>query len=224
MESVQQDAGVVPVARHRMVDDAAGLGAVLDPAVNLCVWVRAVDPALGAWAMAACAEAGWRTQDTLDGARPDATGLVAGLPAGAMRDRLRADIEALARHFAGLLDLDRVVASFGLVDHDMCRRFHADLVGIRLLSTYAGPGTEWVPETALHRGGTTLPQRLTVLDPAAVQSLAPGWVGLLKGDAWPGNRGYGVVHRSPPVSAEGLRRVLLKLDPGPRHEDCASGC
>ncbi len=210
--------------RHRVVDDAGGLRAVLDPGVNLCVWVRAVDPALGRWASEACAAVGWRVQATLDGQGPDASALVAGLAPGAQRDTLQADLEVLARHFAGVLDAPALVASFGLVDHDMCRKFHADLVGVRLLSTYDGPGTEWVPEPALHRAGTSLPQRLTVLDPAAVQQLEPGWVGLLKGDAWPGNRGHGVVHRSPPVAARGLRRVLLKLDPAPGPTGCASGC
>lgn len=222
MELNATDGMVAP--RHRWVEDAAALGVVLDPAVNLCVWKRPVDEALGRWASEACALGAWRVQDTLEGRQPDAAALVAGLPSGALRDALQADIEGLARRFAALLDAPAVSASFGLVDHDMCRKFHADFVGIRLLVTYDGPGTEWVPEPALRREGASLPQRITVLDPAAVQSLQPGQVGLLKGDAWPGNRGHGAVHRSPPVSERGLRRVLLKLDPAPRHAGCASGC
>jgi hypothetical protein len=40
----------------------------------------------------------------------------------------------------------------------------------------------------------------------------PFWVGILKGDAYPGNAGYGLVHRSPPITGSGLTRVLFCLD------------
>jgi hypothetical protein len=40
----------------------------------------------------------------------------------------------------------------------------------------------------------------------------PFWVGILKGDAFPGNAGRGLVHRSPQIAGSGRTRVLFCLD------------
>jgi len=39
-----------------------------------------------------------------------------------------------------------------------------------------------------------------------------GWVGLMKGEVFPGNQGLGLVHRSPPIADTGETRVLFCLD------------
>ena len=44
-----------------------------------------------------------------------------------------------------------------------------------------------------------------------IQELARGEVALMKGEKWPGNKGAGLVHRSPAVAA-GESRLLLTLD------------
>ncbi len=38
------------------------------------------------------------------------------------------------------------------------------------------------------------------------------WVGAKKGDAFPGNAGHGLVHRSPPPAGTGQTRVPFCLD------------
>jgi len=102
---------------------------------------------------------------------------------------------------------------------DMCRKFHADYIGVRLLCTYSGPGTEWVDDAYVNRRTALDPDssladanRALVPDPTRVRSLGEGDVALLKGHAYPGNEGRGVVHRSAPVEARGLRRIVLKID------------
>ncbi|MEW8312966.1 MAG: DUF1826 domain-containing protein [Candidatus Thiodiazotropha taylori] len=40
----------------------------------------------------------------------------------------------------------------------------------------------------------------------------PFWVGIMKGNAYPGNAGQGLVHRSPQISGSGKTRVLFCLD------------
>ena len=81
-----------------------------------------------------------------------------------------------------------------VVDTDACRRFHADYVPLRLLCTYVGPGTQW------HR-----------CDRAdRVEQLAAGEVAIFKGrDALDPPV---LLHRSPPISRTGERRLLLVLD------------
>ncbi len=213
----------VPVApRHVFADSPSELARVLDPAMNLCIWRRAIGTGLAAWLDEVVETVDVHAQMELDGANPDASGLLHALPAGAHRDALRADIELLARQYQSLVQSPRVLATFARVTHDMCRRFHVDAVGIRGLCTYAGAGTQWVPEPAALRGGLGK-QGLSLRDTnlavvpheGEVRSFERGWFGLLKGDAWPGNKGLGAIHRSPPVSDVGGRRLLLKLDVDP---------
>ncbi len=101
----------------------------------------------------------------------------------------------------------------------MCPRLHVDRVGIRMLCTYRGPGTEWVDDAAVDRrflgaasGGK--PDEVSgLLRPGhRIERVPPFAVALLKGSLWQGNGGRGIVHRSPGVG-EGLR-VLVALDAG----------
>lgn len=201
------------------VDEPDGLGAIHRPDVNLCVWRRALDPSFVAWLAAARDAVSAAADATLDGLFPDASGLVADFPPGAGRDALRRDVEDVARRYARVMGVAHVDASLATVARDMCRKFHADYIGVRLLCTYSGPGTEWVDDAYVNRSAVLDPERplssanrALVPDLRRVQALAAGDVGLLKGHAYPGNDGRGVVHRSAPVEARGLRRVVLKID------------
>lgn len=211
--------GRIEVApRHCFADDPPGLRRVLEPAMNLCIWRRALGTGLAAWLDRVVDDTDVHAQDELSSAAPDARALVAALPAGEQRDALRADIESLVVHYGALTDAPRTLVTFARVSHDMCRRFHVDSVGLRALCTYTGPGTQWVPEHAALRGelarpGLALREANLAVVPreGEVRSLERGWVGIFKGDAWPGNQGFGAIHRSPPVSGSGARRLLLKL-------------
>jgi len=87
----------------------------------------------------------------------------------------------------------------------MCPRFHVDNVPLRLLTTYAGPGSEWLREDQSPRR-----ELLTSLPPVDnIQHLSVGEVAVLKGEKWQGNEGAGLVHRSP-SGQQG--RLLLSLD------------
>ena len=54
------------------------------------------------------------------------------------------DFRQLARRFAALTASSVVRMRLEHVIDDSCREFHVDAVGLRLLCTYAGPGTEWI--------------------------------------------------------------------------------
>ena len=96
-------------------------------------------------------------------------------------------------------------------------RFHVDRVGVRMLVTYTGPGTQWLPHEHVDRrwlgsAGQDRPDEENGLmkSGAEVQQVNPFDVVLLKGEAWPGAERFGAVHRSPDPLGE--PRVLLRVD------------
>jgi hypothetical protein len=126
-------------------------------------------------------------------------------------------VATLVGRFFALSRAETVRAELAVVAHDKCRKFHADYVGLRLLCTYAGPGTEWVEEAAVDRAALDHAEvcvdtcNARVVRGALVHRCAPFDVLVLKGHHWPGNDGFGAVHRSPPVEAAGARRLVLTL-------------
>ena len=102
--------------------------------------------------------------------------------------------------------------SFGAVRSDQCRKFHVDYLQLRLISTYVGPGTEWVVAGDVRRDALSHPSfdpdqanRSIVRREAGVRRAQAGDVLLMKGRLG----GDGLVHRSPPIEALGLVRVVL---------------
>jgi hypothetical protein len=135
---------------------------------------------------------------------------------------LEDDITALARAFGAMLGRRHVHGQLAVLRHDACAKFHSDNVTVRLLCTYAGPGTEWIRNEDVVRHNlartdvdleTANRSVLRVSD--AIRRVAAGDVLLLKGEAFAGNRGSGAVHRSPPIAAQGLRRLVFKIDEQP---------
>ena len=93
---------------------------------------------------------------------------------------LEQDVAILARLFATVTQAAAVRLRLEHVNDNACRRHHVDAVRLRLLCTYAGPGTEWV-------------------DAAGENRRMPRFqVGIFKGSAYP-DAAPRVWHRSPPV-------------------------
>lgn len=203
-----------PLADHvRGASHAGVLRGILDPAVSLAIWTRPPPHRLleATQRLAASAPFCRIAED-----RPDRLGarLVGDLPlAPCARTRLATDIARLARLFAALLGTNAVHGRLEAIDSPACRLFHADHVGLRLLCTYAGAGTEWVPDAAVDRARLG-DNRAALRDPAAVRRLPRFAVAILKGHAWPGNAGRGVVHRSPDASPDRPRLLLCLDEPG----------
>jgi hypothetical protein len=109
-----------------------------------------------------------------------------------------------------------VKISFGAVTGDQCRKFHADYQRLRLITTYLGPGTEWLPEHAVRRDALVEPpacpataNQLIVRDPSQVRRAHAGDVLLLRGHDGVTGTALSAVHRSPPIEALGKMRVVL---------------
>jgi hypothetical protein len=94
------------------------------------------------------------------------------------------------------------------VTGDACRRWHRDCVPLRLICTYRGPGTQWVPPAW---GDAVIAQ--PDADTAQALSFQAGDVALFKGCGWAGQtHDGGIVHRSPRIAGTGITRLVLVLD------------
>jgi len=129
---------------------------------------------------------------------------------------LGSDVLMLLELFQEILPSATMQVYMARVESDMCRRYHADYNILRLLCTYEGPGTLWLPDQAVdykQLGPKGDPQRV-VLDPAMVQQTSPGDVILLKGALYPAEETKAAIHRSPSIEESGQARLLLRIDAG----------
>jgi len=131
---------------------------------------------------------------------------------------LAEDIAYLVDMFCCLFDLKRGALRMTVLDRAMCPRFHVDRVPCRLVTTYQGIATEWLPHNVADRsklgtGNMGKPDELSGLfdNISDIQQLKSGDVGLMKGELWHNNEGAGLIHRSPQVP-NNTRRLVLTLD------------
>jgi hypothetical protein len=131
---------------------------------------------------------------------------------------LAEDIANLVDMFCCLFDLKRGALRMTVLDRAMCPRFHVDRVPCRLVTTYQGIATEWLPHNVADRsklgtGNMGKPNELSGLfdNISDIQQLQSGDVGLMKGELWHNNEGAGLIHRSPQVP-NNTRRLVLTLD------------
>lgn len=109
---------------------------------------------------------------------------------------LRDDAAMLAQRFAALMGVDAVRVRVEAIAGDACRKFHADYTDLRLITSWAGPGTDWLPPGAPEGGHQRVPT---------------GWIGLFKGHLF-GEGHPPCIHRSPPIAGTGEKRLVLVID------------
>lgn len=131
---------------------------------------------------------------------------------------LSENIAELVDIFCCLFELDRVGLRLTALDQAMCPRFHVDHVPARLVTTFQGSATQWLPHNKIDRSklghasqGKSDDESGLFKSRNDIQQLSSGDVALLKGEGWQGNEGAGLVHRSPALE-EGGKRLLLTLD------------
>lgn len=208
-----------PPASFAIVKQDTGLARVLRPELNVCIWRRSLPPRLERWLTALSRtlvhELAARISPDLASARR----LFAGLPDRAETRAWAADVVALAARFCDLLGTKSLRASLATVETNKCRKFHTDYKTLRLVCTYAGPGTEWVDDR--HADRSAMGSEDTCIDSAntrivrhgaSIQRARAGDVVVLKGGLFAGNEGRGAVHRSPPIEHTGERRIVLTFD------------
>lgn len=182
---------------------------VLQDGVNLAVWRRRLPAQLEDFAALAISLgqplADQRVIDVDEQRMPVLTELLRETADLHGYEAFVADVNWLLAAYTCLVGARRVGLRLRVLAGPMCPRFHVDNVPLRLLTSYAGPGTEWLPVQA--SGSVDL--RIAQPPVDNIQRLHAGDVAVLKGEKWHGNEGAGLVHRSPP---ERQGRLLLSLD------------
>jgi hypothetical protein len=190
----------------------AVLDEIGDEAVSLVAWERELPEelpgVLTAWARRPREHCGVVPARGGDLA-PALTGL-----SGSVREWLAADAAALLARFGDLTASARLRLWLGAIRTDQCRKFHVDWLRYRMITTYAGPGTDWLPEESVDRGALAhaadcgCDEERPILRPGhAPRRAAAGDVLILRG-ARP-QAGRAAVHRSPPIEGSGVVRVVL---------------
>jgi hypothetical protein len=168
----------------------AAVEAVFDPYVHLVVWQRAGDEDVAQRAACWPLAAGRVIRSIrIDNLELPALESMLSLPP---HSPFAADVKLLAELFATITGADSVGVRIDVTDRATCPRFHSDHVTLRLMTTYRGPGTQWMQD------GKT-------------QQADAGDVLFAKGDLWPDLHCGPCVHRSP-EPRPGESRVLLTLD------------
>jgi hypothetical protein len=192
------------------VRELADLVEVFDPAVQVCVWQREMNPSISAYLTGLERTGTLQAIETLSAeGRPRLARLPARPESAPGRDALIDDLSLLREIVCELLGCPAIGLRLARVARAMCPGWHIDRVGIRLVCTYQGPGTQWLDDQGVDRGDQSLDR---MADGAFIQA-APGQVVLLKGALWQGNEGLGAVHRSPEIPVGADARTVVTLDP-----------
>lgn len=140
------------------------------------------------------------------------------LPTALPLTELTENIAELVDLFCCLFDIKNVGLRLTVLDRAMCPRFHVDKVPCRLVTTFQGTATQWLPHNVIDRsklgaGNQGKPDSESGLysNEGDVQQLQAGDVAILKGENWVNNTNAGLVHRSPALMPN-ERRLLLTFD------------
>lgn len=207
----------------RSGDSAASLQTIREPGVSLCTWRHQPCAELVRFLghVAASEPFAIEAYDTLESLRIDT--LLDGFrwSADAGRALWVEQIQSLLSLFCDLRPEPHerpLHLKLGVSERIDCPVFHTDWVSLRLICTYAGVGTEYVPDRSVNRGALCCPlatpaqtNAAIVRDTASIRQMAPFEVGLFKGCAYPGQGERGIVHRSP-HPGKGVRRIKLIID------------
>ena len=115
------------------------------------------------------------------------------------------DMSIICNIFCRILDIDSV--GFSLGTQRVCQRYHIDNVSMRLLVTYAGIGTEWLPENAADRKAyyRGMSNEQILKDPSKRKFMDIWDVAIFRGGP------NGLLHRSPDAALKG-QSIMMRLD------------
>ncbi len=117
------------------------------------------------------------------------------------------DIDDLAREFGRLTGARTFLVRLEAITNDGCSRFHADNVRYRMVTTYFGPGTQWIaPPYAADV------QHDMSFSSDAIRQLGAGWIALMRGKKVETKGIPGMLHRSPPMKGIDRPRLFLAID------------
>ncbi|MCS4313585.1 hypothetical protein M2397_003904 [Pseudomonas sp. BIGb0381] len=202
-----------PVVRQTSGDTPLALSDILEDGVNLALWQRQLPLHIAEFGTLLVALNEPLAESLVielnrEDAEPNLRGLASSYRDLEGYEGFIADVSWLVSAFACLLGAKRIGVRLRLLDKAMCPRFHVDHVPVRLITTYAGIGSQWLREGAMDRRKLSQPDA----EPSQrIEQIQCGEVALLKGTKWHGNEDHGLIHRSPALKAD-ERRLILTLD------------
>ena len=120
------------------------------------------------------------------------------------------DMAKISKIYCDIINTDTI--RFSLDTSRSCKRFHIDNVPVRLLVTYYGTGTEWVPSNACdysaYYDGKN--NNEIIKDASAIKFMNPWDIGIFKGNKFTGSA-KGILHRTPD-NAINCPSLLMRLD------------
>jgi hypothetical protein len=131
--------------------------------------------------------------------------------ATALSAALAQDMAQLVSLFVNMTGAQEVDVRLEAVRDDACRRFHEDSTLARLVTTYVGPGTVWVPAKQADEA-----LRLQEDYSGPLHEMPRFAVGMFGGAQ---ARGGGLVHRSPRIAATGSTRLFFCVNQTHRSAD-----
>jgi len=188
------------VVSSRTCDALLAIG---EPAINMAIWEREPIAALASLKLAGLTDI--RVTSSLR-ELPDVLDVEltkARYADGPERQALSSDIMALAERFAAIMNAERVEIRLEVVTTNACKKFHADSVTARLITTYIGQGTQWLSNDDAANCDCDQPHD--------VRQLGTGDVALFKGRIWSADAP--AIHRSPAIAGTGEVRLVLVINP-----------
>ncbi|WP_291720103.1 DUF1826 domain-containing protein [Bernardetia sp.] len=116
---------------------------------------------------------------------------------------LREHIELLVENFVNQIKNKKLRLILSIVNNDMCRKFHTDIIDYRLVCTYFGEATMFI-----------LPENEKLLDTPKekIEQLEIGDAMLFKGALSSSKEIPALLHKSPAISKKETKRLFLRLD------------
>eukprot|EP00466_Bigelowiella_natans_P009815 jgi/Bigna1/137875/aug1.41_g12583 len=215
------DVGMLP--KQTMSASWADRSRILTPDVNLFCWQRTMDETTQKYLASRVNEHLFNRSPppvTMDISRESLATDIASLREnwdGRRRrtdaDNFWQDVEELASDFIQFSPSGSGTLTLQVVRKTLCPKFHMDWNYLRLLTTYHGKGTEWLPEETTNRCCLGTMNERIVKDRSKVRRLQTFDVGIFKG-AHSENQIpiKGIVHRSPEVEKPEEKRIILRID------------
>lgn len=174
------------------------------PDCNLAIWQRPAPFDAAELLDEECPNIRFKTKLAAFGEELDSALDASGYTHSEPRQRLSTDARMLAGYFCQAIGTEKIEVRLETVTTDSCRKFHADSVQARLITTVAGSGTQWLDGDDADRvkNGDL---------PVSINAMATGDVGIFKGRL---ATDHPAIHRSPPITGTGERRLLFILNVG----------
>ncbi len=193
--AMQSDLGFEKRGQHAWGTEPEILTEIFQDAVNIAVWETEISPKLESAVKAVMASSPDLRLSEVISIKSAESQLQQMLGADDASVELRNDILELVDMFCCLFGLQRTGLRLATLNRAMCPRFHVDHVPCRLLKTYKGIATQWIPHAVVDRTKSVVdrhnqPDELSGLfrSETEIENLQSGQVASLKRERWEGIR------------------------------------